>query len=128
MIKEMIQRLGTGAVAVILAAFAGGIAFVALAYALFAILERVVSLAGASAITAVVFAIVAAALAVFVPRTAPKKEQLVAIRPRLSPDTMRLATEAGVAALGIVGDIALNRRLKREEKALKTLKTGRRGR
>jgi hypothetical protein len=120
MIKDSLQRLGAGLAAIILAAFAGGVAFVALAYALFALLQRYVSTAGASAITAGVFALVAAALALLVPKTAPRKKELVAARPKLDPATMRLATEAGVAALGLVGDIALSRRLKREEKVLKT--------
>ena len=120
MIKELLKRLGTGAAAVILAAVSGGITFVALAYALFALLERYVSPAGAAAITAVAFAAVTAALAVFVPKTAPKKQEIVAVRPRLDPATMRLATEAGVAALGLVGDFAMNQRLKREDKVLKS--------
>ena len=120
MIKDILQRLGAGAAAVILAAFAGGVTFVALAYALFALLERYVSTAGAAAITAAVFAMVSAALALLIPKATPTKEIVVAVRPRLDPATMRLATEAGIAALGLVGDIALNRRLKREEKVLKT--------
>lgn len=120
MISNLLQRLGAGTLAVILAAFAGGITFVALAYALFALLERYVSPAGAAAITAAAFAMVSAALALLIPRAAPKKAELVALRPKLDPTTMRLATEAGIAALGIVGDFALSRRLKREEKVLKT--------
>ena len=113
------QRLGAGAAAVILAAFAGGVTFVALAFAIFALLQRYVSTAGAAALTALVFALVCAALALLVPKVAPKKQEIVAVRPKLDPATMRMATEVGVAALGIVGDIALSRRLKREEKIIK---------
>lgn len=120
MLKAMLQRLGASVAAVILAAFAGGITFVALAFAIFALLERYVSTAGAAGLTALVFAIVSAVLALAIPRVAPKKHELVAIRPKLDPAAMRLATEVGVSLLGIVGDIALSRRLKREEKITKT--------
>lgn len=120
MMNNLLQRLGAGTAAVILAAFAGGVAFVALAYALFALLERYVSAAGAAGITAAAFALVSVALAVLVPQAAPKKAELLALKPKLDPTTMRLVTEAGIAALGIVGDFALSRRLKREEKVLKT--------
>ena len=114
------QRLGAGAAAVILAAFAGGMTFVALAFAIFAALERYVSTAGAAGLTALVFAIVSAGLALLIPRVAPKKHEIVAVRPKLDPAAVRLATEVGVAVLGIAGDVALSRRLKREEKIIKT--------
>jgi hypothetical protein len=117
MFKDVLQRLGMGAVAVILAAFAGGIAFVALAYGLFALLESHLSPAAAAAITAGVFAVVAAALAVLVPTVAPKKADVATLKPKLDQRTIALATEAGVAALGIMGDLMISRRLKRAEKA-----------
>ncbi len=118
MIKDVLQKLGAGAAAIILAAFSGGIAFVALAYALFALLERW-SVAGASAITALVFAVIAAALAFLVPRLAPKKRELAALKPKLDQRTLATATEAGIAALGLASDFMLSRRLKRQDKALR---------
>ena len=75
---------------------------------------------GAAAITAVVFAAVTAALVAFVPKSAPKKAELVEARPKFDQNTMKLATEAGVALLGIVGDLTLTHRLRREDKALRT--------
>jgi hypothetical protein len=117
MFKDILQRLGLGAVAVILAAFAGGIAFVALAYGLFALLESRLSPAAAAAITAGVFAVVAAGLAVLVPTVAPKKADIATLKPKLDQRTIALATEAGVAALGIMGDMMISRRLKRQDKA-----------
>ena len=117
MFKDILQRLGLGAVAVILAAFAGGIAFVALAYALFALLEIRLSPAAAAAITALVFAAVAGALAVLVPKVAPTKADVAVLKPKLDQRTIALASEAGVAALGILGDVMISRRLKRAEKA-----------
>ncbi len=117
MFKELLQRLGFGAVAVILAAFAGGIAFVAVAYGLFAVLEHYLSVAASAAITAAVFALVAAGLAVLVPTVAPKKADVVVLKPKLDQRTLALASEAGVAALGIMGDMLIGRRLKRAEKA-----------
>ena len=118
MIKELLQRLGAGAAAVILAAFAGGIAFVALAYALFAVLQRYVSPAGAAAITAGVFALVAAGIAVVIPKVAPTKRELATFKPKLDQRTLAIATEAGVAALGLAGDFLLAQRLKRREKTV----------
>jgi hypothetical protein len=117
MVKDILQRVGFGAVAVILAAFAGGIAFVALAYGLFALLAGLVSSAGAAAITALVFALVAAGLAILVPKVAPKKADVAALKPKLDQRTLAVATEVGVAALGIVGDLLVTRRLKRQAKA-----------
>jgi hypothetical protein len=117
MFKDILQRTGMGAVAVILAAFAGGIAFVALAYGLFALLETRLSPVGAAAITAGVFAVVAAGLALLVPRVAPTKAHVATLKPKLDDRTLALATEAGVAALGIMGDMLISRRLKRAEKA-----------
>ncbi len=119
MIKTLMQQLGAGVAAIILAAFAGGIAFVALAFALFALLQTWVTTAGAAAITAAIFAFITAALAILVPKAAPKKRDLVVARPKMDPATVRLATEAGVAALAMIGDVALSRRLKREEKVAK---------
>lgn len=116
MFKDILQRLGFGAVAVILAAFAGGIAFVALAYALFALLELRLTPAAAAAITAGVFAVVAAGLAFLLPQAAPTKVDVAALKPKLDQRTLALASEVGVAALGIVGDMMVSRRLKRADK------------
>lgn len=120
MISELMRKLGAGAAAVILAAFAGGIMFIALAYALFALLERFIGPAGAGAITAVVFAVVTAGLAFMVPKVAPKKTEVVEARPKLDPNTLRLGTEMGVALLGIVGDLAFNHRQKREARVYRS--------
>lgn len=120
MISDLMRKLGAGAAAVILAAFAGGIAFIALAYALFALLERFIGPAGAGAITAVVFALVTAALALLVPKVAPKKAEVVEARPKLDPNTLRLGTEMGVALLGIIGDLAFSHRQKREARVYRS--------
>ena len=117
MFKDILQRFGFGAVAVILAAFAGGIAFIALAYGLFALLEIRFSPAAAAAITAGVFAVVAAGLALLVPKAAPKKADIAVLKPKLDQRTIALASEAGVAALGILGDLMISRRVKRQENA-----------
>jgi hypothetical protein len=116
MFKDLLQRLGFGAIAVVLAAFAGGIAFVAVAYALFAFLETRLSPAGAGAITAAVFAVVAAGLAFLLPTAAPKKADIAAMKPKLDQRTVAFATEAGVAVLGILGDLLISRRLKRQSR------------
>ena len=116
MFKDLLQRVGFGAVAVILAAFAGGIAFVAAAYALFAFLEVRLSPAGAGAITAVVFAVVAAGLAFLLPKAAPQKADVAALKPKLDQRTIAFASEAGVAVLGVLGDLLISRRLKRAAK------------
>ena len=117
MFKDFLRKAGLGAVAVILAAFAGGIAFVALAYGLFALLESRLSPAAAAAITAGVFAVVAAGLALLVPKAAPTKAHVATLKPKLDDRTIALASEAGVAVLGILGDLMISRRVKRAEKA-----------
>lgn len=117
MLKDVLRKAGAGAAAVILAAFAGGVAFVAAGFALFAVLERVVSIAGAAALTALAFAIVTAVIAFLAPALGPRRRHLTAVKPKMDADTVRLASEAGMILLGLAGDLALSHRLKREERS-----------
>ena len=116
MLKDLARRLGAGVVAAVMIAVAAGIVLVAAAFAVYAAMKMVVSPAAASAVTALAFAVMAGLIAVVAPRLIRGKPAPAA---KARPDTaaLRPAAEAGVAVLGIIGDMALSRRLKRQEKA-----------
>ena len=119
MLKDLAKRLGAGLIAAVMMAVAAGIVLVAAAFAVYATMKLVVSPAAAAAFTALVFAVVAGLIAVVAPgllRGKPAPAQPGTI----DPATMRTAAELGAAALGIIGDMALSRRLKRQEQARKT--------
>ena len=121
MLKDLGQRLGAGVVAAVLVAVAAGIALVAAAFGTYAGLKTVVSPAAASALTALIFAAVAGLVTVLAPKAIagkpkPGAHPAPAHRP-VDPGLMRMAGEAGVAALGLAADLALSRRMKRQQRA-----------
>ncbi len=119
MLGDLARRLGAGLVAAVMIAVAAGIVLVAAAFAVYAALKLAVSPAAASALTALVFAVVTGLLALLGPRLAgagPKRAPAT----HRDPAALRTASEVAVAVLGIVGDMALSRRLKRQEKARNT--------
>ncbi|MBV8593812.1 MAG: hypothetical protein JOZ27_05895 [Caulobacteraceae bacterium] len=124
MLKDLAKRAGLGAASAVMASTAAAIALVALAFCLYALLKLVVAPAGAAGITALVFAALAGLFAFTAPKLTkaakPTREEVAAVRPRVDPETLRLAAEAGVAVLGAAADMALSRRLKREEKVRKS--------
>ena len=117
MLKDLARRLSAGLVAAMMIAVAAGIFLVAAAFALYAGMKLIVSPAAASAVTALAFAVIAGLIAVLAPRLIKGRAAPTAPKGRLNPDTLRTASEVGVAVLGIVGDMALSRRLKRREHA-----------
>ena len=116
MLKDLARRLGAGLVAAIMTAVAAGIVLVAAAFATYAALKLAVSPAAASALTALTFAVVAGLIAVLAPKVIRGKPT-PGRKVQVDPDTMRTAAEVGIAVLGIIGDMALTRRLKRQDKA-----------
>ena len=119
MLKDLAKRLGAGLTAAVMIAVAAGIVLVAAAFAVYAAMKLVVSPPAASAVTALVFAVVAGLIAVAAPRFVRGKPT-PAQRTPVDPAAMRTAAEVGVAVLGILSDMALSRRLKRQEKARNT--------
>ena len=117
MLKDLARRLGAGLVAAVMMAVAAGIVLVAAAFALYAAMKLLVSPAAASAVTALAFAVIAGVIAVLAPRLIKGKATPAAPKTRIDPDALRTASEVGVAVLGIVGDMAFSRRLKRQELA-----------
>ena len=120
MLKDLGRRLGAGLVAAVMIAVAAGITLVAASFAAYAGLKTVVSPAAASAITALIFAVVAGLIAVVAPRVIagkPKAGSHERSHKPFDPALMRTAGEVGVAVLGVVADLALSHRLKRQQKA-----------
>ena len=121
MLKNLGRRLSAGLVAAVMAAVAAGITLVAAAFAAYAGLKMVVSPASASALTALVFAAVAGLVAVIAPKAiAGDTKAPHPAEPRhkaLDPAMMGAVGEVGVAVLGVVADLALSHRLKRQQKA-----------
>ena len=116
MLKDLVRRLTAGLVAAVMAAAAAGIVLVAAAFATYAALKLVVSPAAASALTALLFAAVVGLIAVVAPRVIRGKSTPAPSR-RLSvdPNTIHTASQIGAAVLGIVSEMALSRRLKRQD-------------
>ncbi len=115
MISGLEARIAASAISTILVAVAGAITLVAVAYAIYAGLRDPLSPAGASAVTALIFAIVTAALAVVGPklikaRASAAKTEVAAPRPAIDPSTMRTALEIGLAVVATLADVAWQRR------------------
>ena len=121
MFRDLARRLGAGLVAAVMIAVAAGIILVAAAFAVYAGMKLIVSPAAASATTALVFAVLAGLIAVVAPRLIMGKPAPAqpTHKASLDPATLRTASELGVAVLGVLGDMALSRRLKRQEQARK---------
>ena len=117
MLKDLARRLIAGLVAAVMIAVAAGVVLVAAAFALYAGMKLVVSTGAASAVTALAFAVIAGLIAGLAPRLIKGKATAAAPKVRIDSDALRTASEVGVAVLGIIGDMALGRRLKRQELA-----------
>ena len=121
MLKDLGRRLGAGVVAAVMIAAAAAITLVALSFAAYAGLKTVASPAAASALTALIFAAVAGLTAVVAPKVIVGKPKTGSHPPQpahkpIDPALMRTAGEVGVAVLGVVTDLALSHRLKRQQK------------
>ena len=122
MLKDLGRRLGAGLVAAVMIAAAAAITLVALSFAAYAGLKTVVSPAAASALTALMFAAVAGLIAIVAPKVIAGKLKATShagqhARKPLDPALMKTAGEVGVAVLGVVADLALSHRLKRQQRA-----------
>jgi hypothetical protein len=118
MIAAAEARVAAGAISTILVAVAGAITLVAIAYAIFAALRDPLTPAGASAATALVFALVTAGLAVIGPkvikaRASSAEAHTAASRPTMDPHTLRTRLEIGFAVLSAIAEAAWQRRRKR---------------
>jgi hypothetical protein len=107
-------RVAAHAVSTTLVAVAGGITLVAVAYAIFATLRGPLSPAGASAVTAFIFALITAALAVLGPkiikaRAAAAEARAAAARPAIDPAALRTGIEVGFAVITTIANAAWKR-------------------
>ena len=117
-VAGFLAQLAGGLVAAVMVSVAAAITLVALGYAVYAVALSWLSPAGASALTAFIFAAVTAILAILVPRLirgqadAAKARAQVATR-RLDPLAIRSVIEIGLVVLASIADIALQRRRRR---------------
>lgn len=115
MLKDLARKFVAGLVAAVMIGVAAGIVLVAAAFAVYAGMKTFVSPAAASAVTALAFAAVAGLIAVVAPRVIRGKRAALSEAP--THPAAGPAAQVAVVLLGIIGDMARSRRLKRQEKA-----------
>jgi hypothetical protein len=126
MLNQFLRRIAASLVGAVLAAVACGIAAVSAAYAIYAVLRLSLPPAAAAGIDAGIFAVIAAVIALILPRLVRGPRRRRAANPRIDGDTARLATDAGLAILTAVTEMARGGR--RETKAKASERTSRRRR
>jgi hypothetical protein len=118
LVAGLAARLAGGLVGAVMVSVAAAITLVALGYAVYAVALSWLSPAGASALTAFIFAMVTVILAILVPRLirgqaeAAKARAQVAAR-RVDPLAIRSGIEIGLVVLASIADIASRRRGRR---------------
>jgi hypothetical protein len=127
MLKQFLRRIAASLVGAVLAATACGIAAVSAAYAIYAVLRLTLSAPAAAGIDAGIFAVIAAMIALILPRLVRGPRRRPAASPRRDGDTARLATDAGLALLTAVTEMARGGR-RRDSKAKTSDRGGRRRR
>ncbi len=131
-IKDLLSRATATAIAAALAAVTTCAAALAVSFALYGGLKPVVADAGAAGLTALACALLAALIVSVTPGMLKPEPRRHASRPPGGARAARggeggqVAAELGLAALGLVADLSLQRRLKREEKARNERKSRRR--
>ncbi len=127
MIKSVLARVQAFLIGSILLAVATGIALVAAAYGVYAVLRVALSAAASAGTTAVVFALVALVAAVLLRQTFSSGAAGKAAQKKRSqghaPDTVRVGLEAGTAVMSALSEMLAAQR----ENRRKTTKS-RRGR
>lgn len=120
MLHDLLARLKAAVIGAVLLAAAAGVAVVAAGYGAYAGLKLVVSAPAAAGLTALIFAILAgligiALMQVLKPAHPPARH--AAARHGANP-----VLEGGVALIGVLADMALARRIKREQEARRSRK------
>ena len=113
-------HLSAGIVATVLAAVAGGIFLIAGSYAIFALLSEHVSPAWASALTALTYALILAAIALIAPAiirssASKAKQDSPPVKPALTTENVKLATQLGLVLIGGIAEGVLSRRSAKRE-------------
>ena len=117
MLNQFLRRIAASLIGALLTAIAAAIAAVAAAYALYALLRLSLSAPAAAGIDAGVFAVLAALIALILPRLLRGPRRKTTSGPRLDADTAKLATDAGLALLSAVTEMARGGRRPRDAKA-----------
>ncbi|MBA3812250.1 MAG: hypothetical protein H0X27_11535 [Caulobacteraceae bacterium] len=116
MLKGFVARIGAGLGAALLMACAAMISLVAAAFALYAVLRLGLSAAGAAALTALAFGVLAAVLGMLTPRLLRGEERAARPKPSLK-DTARTAARVGAAGAGILAQLILDQIPERNKKS-----------
>ena len=120
MLKDLVRRLTAGLVAAALMAVTAGVTVVAAAFGAYAGLKGLVGPAAASGLTALLFAALLGVIAVTAPALVRGRQADKAahdVHRRHDPATLRTASQAGTALLGLLAEFAQGRRLRRQDKA-----------
>lgn len=127
MLNQFLRRIAASLVGAVLAAVACGVAAVSAAYAIYALLRLTLSAAAAAGIDAGIFAVLAALIALILPRLLRGPRRKAVASPRIDGDTARLATDAALAVLTAITEMARGRR-RRADKERPSERAGRRRR
>ena len=111
MLKQLLQRTTFEVVGIVALAFAAGVAVVAAAYGLYALLRTSFSAAASAGLTSLAAVILVAVLSLALIQLAKKPSQRDAKGHRFDPDTIQQALTVGVALAGVLADVVLQRRL-----------------
>ena len=121
MLKEIAMRVGAGFGAAVLMTVTTAITLVAAAFGIYAGLKLYLPAAGASAVTALIFAAIAAGVFVLGPQLFGTKSKPVTASPprKLNPALLHLLSEAATAVIPIAANLMLARQLRRQTREQK---------
>ena len=118
MFKDLLPKVRAFLIGTVILAVSSGVAVVAAAFGIYAVLIQLqLSVPISAAITAVVFAIVAAIAALVLRGVFSSKGKQPKAAPARSPETMQVGMEAGAAVIGLLTDLLASRKINQRAKA-----------
>ena len=115
MLKQLLQRVAFEVVGIVVLAFAAGVAVVAAAGGLYALLRTYFNAPASAGLTSLAAVVLVAVLAVVVIQVSKKRAaaQRDSKPRRVDSDTIQQALAVGAALTGVLADVVLERRLDR---------------
>ncbi len=118
MFKDLLPKVRAFLIGTVILAVASGVAVVAAAFGVYAVLIQLqLSVPISAAITAVVFAVVAAIAALVLRGVFSSKGKQPEAAPARNPEAMQMGMEAGAAVIGLLTDLLASRKINQRAKA-----------
>jgi predicted MFS family arabinose efflux permease len=118
MFKDLLPKVRAFLIGTVILAVASGVAVVAAAFGVYAVLIQLqLSVPISAAITAVVFAVVAAIAALVLRGVFSSKGKQPKAAPARNPEAMQMGMEAGAAVIGLLTDLLASRKINQRAKA-----------